>query len=385
MQAIEKLFFALLQSEVCGIPLPRALPSLSDADLRTLFRLADRQDLAHLLYDALVRNALLEEGDPAYKSFSKAQLLAVYRTEELTREEAFAKEKLQKAGIACLSLKGAVMRHLYPEPWMRTGCDVDLLVPKAKAEEAEKILLATGRYRVYFRSPHDLSLVTEKGTHIELHKTLSAKGEESGLYSPLLDGISDAIDLDGKSALPDDLFYCYHVFHMATHIKIGGCGVRPFLDLWLLNHRLPENREERRARLAEIGLLPFAEKLEKLSEVWFSSAESDEFTETFSSFILAGGVYGSDANAAMIEKGQAGGKGRYRLHRIFLPYRELKEGYPVLKKHPILFPFVSVWRWGTALFHGRRRKLTETLAKGETAEQTLGISAEAFWSQLGLN
>ena len=86
MQAIEKLFFALLQSEVCGVPLPRALPSLSDADLRTLFRLADRQDLAHLLYDALVRNALLEEGDPAYKSFSKAQLLAVYRTEELTRE-----------------------------------------------------------------------------------------------------------------------------------------------------------------------------------------------------------------------------------------------------------------------------------------------------------
>lgn len=385
MQAIEKLFFALLQSEVCGTPLPRALPSLSDADLRTLFRLADRQDLAHLLYDALVRNALLDEGNPAYKSFSKAQLLAVYRTEELTREEAFAKEELQKAGIACLSLKGAVMRHLYPEPWMRTGCDVDLLVPKAKAEEAEKILLATGRYRVYFRSPHDLSLATEKGTHIELHKTLSAKGEESGLYSPLLDGISDAIDLDGESALPDDLFYCYHVFHMATHIKIGGCGVRPFLDLWLLNHRLPENREERRARLAEIGLLPFAEKLEKLSEVWFSSAESDEFTETFSSFILAGGVYGSDANAAMIEKGQAGGKGRYRLHRIFLPYRELKEGYPVLKKHPILFPFVSVWRWGTALFHGRRRKLTETLAKGETAEQTLGISAESFWSQLGLN
>lgn len=384
MQATEKLFFALLQSEVCGVPLPRETHSLSEEDSRELFRLADRQDLAHLLYNALTRNGLLEEGDPAYKSFSKAQLLAVYRTEELTREEAFAKEKLGDEGIACLPLKGAVLRYLYPEPWMRTGCDVDLLVSKEKAEDAEKILLATGRYRVYFRSPHDLSLVTDKGTHIELHKTLSAKGEESGLYSPLLDAISDAPDLGGISALPDDLFYCYHVFHMASHVKIGGCGVRPFLDLWLLNHRLPKKSEARNASLAEVGLLSFAEKAEKLSEVWFSSAESDAFSDAFSSFILSGGVYGSDANAALIEKGQAGGKGRYRLHRIFLPYRELKERYPVLKKHPILFPLVSVWRWIAALFGGTHRKVEKTLAQGEKAEQNLGVLAKDFWSQMGL-
>ena len=383
MQAIQTLFFTLLQNEICGKALPDDLPPLSGDALAELFRLADRQDLAHLLYDVLVRNGLLDESDPSYKPFSKAQMLAILRVEELTREEAFAKETLTASGIPSLSLKGSVLRSLYPAPWMRTGSDIDLLVGKERAKEAEEVLLATKRYSVYFRSPHDLSLMTEKGTHLELHRTLSAKGEESGLYSPLLDSVSDHLT-DGF-VLPDELFYFYHIFHMALHFKIGGCGVRPLLDLWLLNHRLPQNRDARNALLAKEGLLRFAQQMEKLSEVWFSSAESDEFTELLSDFLLSGGVYGSQENAAFIEEGTKGGKGRYRLHQVFLPYRELKERYPVLKKHPILFPFVSIYRWFRALLPGQRKSVQKTLSGGERAERQLGISPKAFWSQLGLD
>ena len=387
MQAVEKLFFTLLQNEVCGTPLPEHLPPLSGEALKALFALADRQDLAHLLYDVLARNELLSEDDSVYKPFSKAQMLAVLRVEKLVREEAFAKEALKKAGIMSLSLKGAVLRELYPAPWMRTGSDVDLLVPKDKAAEAERALLDTGKYTVYFRSPHDLSLVNDEGTHLELHRTLSAQDEESGLYSPLLDNIWERLTFneDGTPTLPDDLFYCYHIFHMAVHVKIGGCGVRPLLDLWLLNHRLPDNKVKRDERLKEEGLLTFAKNVEKLSEVWFSSAESDEFTDLLSNFLLAGGVYGTKENAAFIEEGARGGKANYRLHKIFLPYRELKEHYPVLAKCPILFPFVSVFRWLRALSPKRRRDVRGTLAGGDVAEKKLGVSAEAFWQQVGLS
>lgn len=387
MQAIEKLFFTLLQNEVCGSPLPRELPPLSQETLQALFALADRQDLAHLLYDVLSQNGFLNEEDPAYKPFSKAQMLAVLRAEKLTREEAFAKETLKKAGIPGLSLKGAVLRTLYPAPWMRTGSDVDLLVPKDKAADAERVLLATGRYKIYFRSPHDLSLVSDEGAHLELHKTLSAKGEESGLYSPLLDNVWEHLTFDenGEPTLPDDLFYLYHIFHMAVHMKIGGCGVRPLLDLWLLNHRLPDNKAKRDERLAAEGLLTFARNMEKLSEVWFSSAGSDEFTDLLSEFLLAGGVYGTKENAAFLEEGAKGGKTKYRLHQIFLPYRELKERYPVLVKYPILFPFVSVYRWFCALLPKRRRYVKNRLAGGDMAEKKLGVSAEAFWQQVGLS
>ena len=98
MQAIEKLFFTLLQNEICETPFPSDLPPFSQETLQALFALADRQDLAHLLYDVLVRNGFLTEEDPAYKRFSKAQMLAVLRAEKLVREEAFAKAEELIAG-----------------------------------------------------------------------------------------------------------------------------------------------------------------------------------------------------------------------------------------------------------------------------------------------
>lgn len=84
MKDLEKLFFALLRSEVCGSPIEK-LPRLSEGDLQALVELAERQDLSHLLYDALLSNGLLDEKDSAYKPLSKAQMLAIYREGEQTR------------------------------------------------------------------------------------------------------------------------------------------------------------------------------------------------------------------------------------------------------------------------------------------------------------
>ena len=44
------------------------------------------------------------------------------------------KEALEKAEIPFLPLKGSVIRKYYPEPWMRTSCDIDLLIHKEEAD-----------------------------------------------------------------------------------------------------------------------------------------------------------------------------------------------------------------------------------------------------------
>ena len=36
--------------------------------------------------------------------------------------------KIKKVQIPFLPLKGSVIRQYYPEPWMRTSCDIDILV-----------------------------------------------------------------------------------------------------------------------------------------------------------------------------------------------------------------------------------------------------------------
>lgn len=37
-------------------------------------------------------------------------------------------DALEKAEIPFIPLKGVVIREYYPEPWMRTSCDIDILV-----------------------------------------------------------------------------------------------------------------------------------------------------------------------------------------------------------------------------------------------------------------
>lgn len=383
MKDLEKLFFALLRSEVCGSPIEK-LPRLSEGDLQALVELAERQDLSHLLYDALLSNGLLDEKDSAYKPLSKAQMLAIYREGEQTRVLSEVQSFLSDAGVPSLPLKGSVIRALYPSPWMRTAGDIDLLVQKEDIERAEALFVERG-YKLYFRTPHDVSYTGETGVHIELHRTLSAKGEETGLYSPTLaDAWSHLTFIDGKPGMPDDLFYFYHIFHMASHMKDGGCGVRPLLDLWLINHKTSGDYDARQALLKKEGFAVFAHNMERLSEFWFSGAPGDEFLETLSEYILLGGVYGTVDTNAYAKAGERGGRFRYRLSRVFLPYRELKERYPILEKHAILFPFVSVYRWFRALLPKQRKSVQQTLSGGETAEQKLGLAPDAFWSQLGI-
>ena len=59
---------------------------------------------------------------------------------------------------------------------------------------------------------------------------------------------------------------------MAKHfVSTGGCGIRPFLDIWVLNHKIDFNREKREKLLSDGGLDVFAKQAELLSEVWFGN------------------------------------------------------------------------------------------------------------------
>ena len=47
--------------------------------------------------------------------------------------------------------------------------------------------------------------------------------------------------------MPDEVFYCYTISHIRKHLKDGGCGVRPLIDLWVLNNKIgcdDKKREE---------------------------------------------------------------------------------------------------------------------------------------------
>jgi hypothetical protein len=143
---------------------------------------------------------------------------------------------------------------------------------------------------------------------------------------------------------------------MAKHFSGGGCGIRSYLDLWILNHRIGCNAANAAELLEEGGMTAFAQASEKLVAVWFADAKMDQTIEQMEEYVLWGGVYGSLANHVTLIQSKRGGKFRYAMSRIFVRYEIMRQYYPILEKHKWLTSFYHVYRWLCVIFNGRLRR-----------------------------
>ena len=386
-ESIQKTLFALLRFEICGTELSDGDKNLSPESLSALYKLSKAHDLAHLVADALDKNGLLDLNDDTAKKFSRERQMAVYRYEQINYELEELCQALETAEIEHIPLKGSVIRRLYPEPWMRTSCDIDILVREEQVETVVKLLVENLHYEYGERDEHDVSLYSAGGVHLELHFKLSdvritQKGENvlAGVWalSAPREGWSY------RKEMSDGMFYFFHLAHMAKHFYEGGCGVRPFIDLWILNHKTPYERSEREKLLKEGSLSKFESGARALSEVWFSGAEQDERTRNMQDYILCGGVYGTMENGVVVKQARRGGKFKYILSRIFVPYKVLVIRYPSLKKHKWLFPFYQVRRWGRLLLKGKAKKSMRELNAGLNVSEEAKVSMEKLLHDLGL-
>ncbi len=92
------------------------------------------------------------------------------------------------------------------------------------------------------------------------------------------------------------------------------------------------------------------EQMSYLANVWFGNFEHTQISKELENYILRGGVYGSAENLVAVHQAQKGGKIKYAISKIWLPYETIKFYYPVLKKHKWLLPICQVRRWFKLLF-----------------------------------
>ena len=81
-------------------------------------------------------------------SFKNARLMAIYRYEQSRYELNRICKTLNDAQISFVPLKGAVIRNYYSEPWLRTSCDIDVLVREEDLKQAVKVLVSELHYVV---------------------------------------------------------------------------------------------------------------------------------------------------------------------------------------------------------------------------------------------
>lgn len=379
---------ALLRAAVLGVPLPEGF---APRDLGALFRLAARQDLGHLLYDVLEEAGLLPEG-ALCEALRRERLRAVWRYGTLSHEEGRITAALREAGIGYLPLKGAAVRALWPEPWMRTSCDLDLLVREEEATRAAEVIRTALGYTVRGVGYRDLSLFAPGDlVHLELH--FSLRGDSPA--DPVLARVWEyATPGEGGCFALDPAFRIFHTLtHIAYHLRAGGGGMRPIADLYLLC-REPYDGATLDALLREAGLSTFGKTALRLAEMWFGEGEPDALAEALGRALAEGSLYTDLVRRAANERAEGlsrparrEARRRRRAYirsRLFLSRQELSALYPVLLRHPLLTPFCQVRRWCRLLLGGRLRfTLRRARAKGQLTSAEVDASY-ALLTALGL-
>lgn len=341
-----QILFSLLRSAIRGIQLTdEEKNDCSPKVLCDIARASAGHDVAHLVALGLRNNRILTEEKNAIE---KTIFKSAYRYEQLKHEYDNLCSSLEMAKIPFLPLKGSVLRDYYPEPWMRTSCDIDVLVHREDLDRAIAHLRENLKYVEGEHATHDVSFFSPTGVHVELHFDLVEEGRANNAIAVLSRVWENVFLREGSQyhyEMSDAFFYFYHIAHMAKHFETGGCGIRPFIDLWILDHMEGVDISARDELLTKGGLMKFTERSRSLSDAWLGESELDEVLRQMQDFLLRGGVYGSTDNRVALQQKEKGGRFGYIMSRLFIPYEKLKRYYPILEKHRWLMPFMQIRRW----------------------------------------
>lgn len=352
MTDAEKLLMALilkgLQGEKNDIEIPKET-------LRKVYNISRKHDLSHLVATALENTDNFEKNGEIGKLLKKDYQIAIYRYSSMEYEYTRIIEAFSSAHIPYISLKGMVIKGLYPEAWMRTSCDIDILIKECDIDRAIKVLVDTLGYKKERKVYHDISFISPLKIHLELHFSIK---ENMHKLDYVLSQVWDyAIKTDETSSeyrLTNEFLFFHNIAHLAYHFASGGCGIRNVLDIWLMKKSLEIDETVFNKLLCESNLRCFYEEIIHLSESWFEGKSISELQERMSNYIIQGGAYGTRENSVIIRQNKLGGKTRFLINRIFPPYKQMRVRYITLNKIPILLPFYWIVRLCEAMF-GKRR------------------------------
>lgn len=384
---ITDIFISLLRAEIAGggteqIP----TKEIDDSMLSELLRLAEIHDVSETLFMALVECGALQEGHELFEKFTDAEDLCYFRLKRLEHSLSKIMDTLEAAGIDHMPLKGSVIRKYYPSPLMRMSADIDILVKEETLESAVKALCEGAGCKVTSKkSFHDISLYTPDGMHLELHFNIM---ENSASLDGTLARVWDyALPVSHKKhefTLSPEFFAFHITTHMTYHFINGGCGVKPFSDLWIFKERVGYDEEAVRALCRECGIDAFYQNAIDLAQVWFSKKEHTDLTRQMEAHVIHNSICGEIEKGVATKQTAKGGRFGYIMSRIFMPYSQLKIRYRTLERFPILLPWFEVVRWFEFLFGDKKRAKRELEMTARMTDERMQ-SIKDFYSSVGLS
>ncbi len=313
-----------------------------DVDLLAVMRLAERHSVANMAYSGFERlNCRLSEKG----HWTECRDRAIMR--DITQHFEFNEicTALSQRNIRFLPLKGFILKELYPESYMRVMSDLDILVDAENASAVRDVMVELG-YAVesFGNTVHDV-YHKPPVMSVEIHRELFERCDER-FRRIIPDPWAIAEIAEGlryEFAAEDCLKYL--LCHALKHFDEGGTGIRTFIDLHLYLQRFGKEIDLQRliGEFDRAGCGDACRTMLGLSEVWFGDSPHNGKTLDAESYVFGSGTYGTIANAVN-NRVKNGGRAAYVLELIFPPPDKLISQYGILRKAPVLMPFVWLYR-----------------------------------------
>lgn len=380
-----QLFMKLIRHHLHHSTSDALLDFASNADaLDRLISLARRHDLLAMVGSVLLENNLVSiEKQKLHLQESVCQTVCYY--EIMNQEIQWLDNILEQAKIPHILLKGGVIREYYPNPWERTSGDIDILIPDDTLDQAILLLRQNGCHLQRDRRYHDIPLITPGKNLLELHFNIRED-------IPALDVVLDRVWQYSTPNPGKEYSYCqsrefllFHLLaHMSYHLLHGGCGIRSFLDVWLLHQKETWDHEILQKLLSEVKLAEFYAQVTALNQVWFEGHNHNENTQLLEDLVVKCNTFGSRDQEIFMEQVKAGSRIRYIFSRIFMPYKLLTRQYPILEKYPVLLPFCQILRWLRILTRNRQVAVRE-IQSSRSHTETQILQTQETLKKIGLN
>lgn len=362
-----------------GMGLSGVISALSDEECTELYSFGIRQCILPIIWQGIKASGISDDWKDKFKKRCAMDFRAfVLRDYSLDK----IRNALDSETIPYIFLKGAFVRDLYPEAWMRTSSDIDILVHSEDLERAVEIIEAKTDYKMDKKGYHDVSMLSDY-FHLELHFSLKENSEEIDSLLSKVWKYAIPIGKGSQNVLTPEYQIFHVVAHMSYHFLHSGLGVRPFIDLWLLRNKTSYNEEKIRMMCESCGILKFYEVCSELATCWMEDRPIEGMIQEFEQYCLQGGVFGSQKQSyALRQKDKKGIS--YILSRVFVPDYYAREFYGdgSGKNHSYLY--YQVKRWKNWLGKESRQELTKQTRAVLSTDEKIVASTQSLihWLEL---
>ena len=297
--------------------------------------------------------------DTAYPTLHAVAAKAVFHQTKNDLLTARVLDRMTERGVTVQPLKGAAIRAVYPDGWLRTATDTDLFVKEDQLDAATAVLTEAGFAKA---SAHDGDFCFHKPPRsvVELHTTLGGFSKSQ----------RKALARLSETPFTVNEHYVYTLFHLYKHFLYAGAGVRLFLDIYHLSNAVTD-RERVERWLDELEISEFDRAVHTVCGILFDGDDEPARMTEAVDLVLRSGTFGTEDSYHAMKKVADKVTHTSRVHtwmtdRGFdLP--AMTDRYPVLEKHRWLYPVCVVRR----VVHGllfKRAVLRRTVKAAHAAD-----------------